>query len=52
MKTAEYFHSGFATPLRSNPRAGNRQRRDTEVCKNIRQAQMDAASRRRSPHDA
>jgi hypothetical protein len=39
MKKAEYFHSGFATPLHSNPRAGNHRRRDTEACKNIRQGQ-------------
>src|SRR4029077_8017444 len=52
MKKAEYFHSGFATPLRSNPRAGNHRRRDTGGCKSIRQAQTAVASRRTSPRDA
>src|SRR6266481_3814409 len=52
MKTAECFHSGFATLLRSNPRAGNRQYRSTAACKNIRLEQTADASQRRSPHDA
>src|SRR6266436_8825345 len=52
MKTAECFHSGFATPLRSNPRGGNRQYRSTAACKNIRQEQTADASQRRSPTDA
>jgi hypothetical protein len=52
MKKAECFHFGFATLLRSNPRVGSHRRRDTEGCKNIRQAQMAAASERRNPRDA
>src|SRR5206468_12723561 len=51
MKTAECFHSGFATLLRSNPHAGNHRHRDTAACKNIRQAQKLAASRRISRRD-
>src|SRR5947208_1121863 len=52
MKTAECFRCGFATPLRSNPRAGSHRRRDTGECKNIRQEQRGGAWLRRIPLDA
>src|SRR5207247_2794941 len=46
-KMAEYFHSGFATPLRLSPNADSRQSRDREACKNILRRQTADASPRR-----
>src|SRR5213075_2681834 len=51
-RTAECFHSGFATPLRSNPRGGSHRHRDTAEYKNIRPEQTADVSQRRSPPDA